>query len=120
MTRPVPNLQAPIVTVKDKAGKEIGKGVVIPPWNSWFQQFTQPPSEVASVVVGASPFSYTVNNVGQVIVSGGTVSAITLIRGLDSFILYTSTATPRSVLVSIGDTVMITYSVLPTIKFLEL
>lgn len=111
MTRPVPNLLAPLV---NKMGK------LIPPWNSWFQQFTQPPSAVAAVTVGASPFSYTVNNIGQIIVSGGTVSAITLIRGSDSFILYTSTATPRAILVSIGDTVQITYSVLPTIKFLEL
>jgi hypothetical protein len=111
MTRPVPNMLAPLV---NKMGK------LIPPWNSWFQQFTQPPSAVASVAVGASTFSYTVNNVGQIIVSGGTVSAITLIRGLDSFILFNDTTTPRSVLVSIGDTVQVTYSVLPTIKFLEL
>ena len=111
MTRPVPNLQAALV---DKLGK------LIPPWNAWFQQFSQAPNEAAGVTVGASPFSYTANKIGQVIVSGGTVSAIKLIRGLDSFILYTSTATPRAILVSIGDTVEVTYSVLPTIKFLEL
>ena len=111
MTRPVPNMNAPLV---DKTLR------VVPPWNSWFQQFTQAPAASAGVTVGASPFSFTANNIGQVIVSGGTVSNIALVRGTVIINLFTSTASPRAILVSIGDTVIVTYSVLPTIQFLEL
>lgn len=111
MTRPVPNMQAALV---DKLGK------LVSPWNSWFQQFTQPPLAVAAVAVGASPFLYTPNNIGQVVVSGGTVSDISLIRGGVTISLFTSTAFPRLILVSIGDTIQVTYSVLPTIRFMEL
>ena len=111
MTRPVPNLQASLV---DKLGK------LLPPWNTWFQQFSQAPNKVAGIAVGASPFFYTANIIGQVLISGGTVSAITLIRGLTNIILFTDTSAPRLVLVSIGDTVKITYSVAPSIAFLEL
>ena len=111
MTLPLPNMTAPLV---NKLGK------IIPPWNSWFQQFAQAAAAVVSVLVGTSPFSYTANNTGQVIISGGTVSNIAFVRGAITINLFTSTASPRAVLVSIGDTVVITYSVLPTVQFVEL
>lgn len=108
---PVPNVMAPLV---DKLGK------IIPPWNSWFQQFSQQAPEVASVTVGTSPFSYTANTPGNLIVSGGTVSLITLTRGTTTITIATSTANPRIVPIAIGDTVEVTYTVLPTIQFLGL
>jgi hypothetical protein len=111
MTRPVPNTNSPLV---DKNGK------IINPWNIWFQQFSQQAPAVVNIVVGVSPFSYRANNIGQIIVRGGTVSNISLIRGnpiiLSNVINFTGAL---SVPVSIGDIVKITYSVLPTVQFLE-
>lgn len=112
MTKPVINQQSPLV---DKTGK------VIPPWNSFFQQFTEAPSAIESVTIGTSPFSYQPNNVGQVFVRGGTVSDISLIRGIDGSNPITINMTGAlSVLVSIGDVVKVTYSVKPTLQFAEL
>jgi hypothetical protein len=111
MTRPVPNTNSPLV---DKNGK------IINPWNIWFQQFSQQAPSIQSIVVGVSPFSYKANNIGQIVVRGGTVSAIALIRGSatipGNIIDFTGAL---SVLVSIGDIVKITYSVLPTVQFVE-
>lgn len=106
-TLPVPNLNAPLVDTNRK---------VATPWNSWFQQFSQDAAAVATIVIGASPFSYTANSNGTLIISGGTVSAISLIRGSTNILL--STVRPLIIPISIGDTVSITYSVLPTIQFL--
>ena len=98
MTRPVPNLQAAIVSVTftdDNGKKQTGKGFVIPPWNSWFQQFTQPAP--AAVAVTLNPF--TANAVGTVIITGATT--ITLTRGTSVFNLTGQTIIP----ISIGDEV---------------
>lgn len=108
-TLPVPNLTSALV---NKLGK------VIPPWNSWFQQFSQPAPAVAPIAVGASPFSYTANSNGTLIISGGTVSLISLTRGPTTILIATSTAIARIVPISIGDTVNVTYTVLPTLQFL--
>ena len=109
MTNPVPNLTAPLV---DRLGR------LLPPWNSFFQQLVQKAPAVANVVVGISPFSYTANANGNLIVSGGTVSLITLTRGTITITIATSTANPVIVPISIGDTVAVTYTVLPTMQFL--
>jgi hypothetical protein len=91
----------------DKAGR------IIPPWNSFFQQFTSPPANILSVIVGASPFSYVAKQPGMLIISGGTVSAVNFTRGNITISMGTSEAFP----VEIADTISVTYSVLPTIKF---
>ena len=70
---------------------------------------------VASITVTASPFTYTAPFAGNVAVTGGTVSAITLIRQS------TSVATGLTVgLISVsrGDQVQVTYSVTPTLTFI--
>ena len=87
MTSPVINLNAPLV---DKSGK------VIPPWNSFFQQFTQKAPAVVDVVDSATP--YTPNTKGSVIIKGATT--ITLTRGLVSIVLTGQIIIP----ISIGDT----------------
>jgi len=107
MTLPVPNLNSPLVN-------KIGK--LVPPWNNWFQQFSQQAPAVAAVTVGTSPFSYTANVDGRLIISGGTVSAIDLVRGTVTISL--STVRPLIIPISIGDTVSIIYTVLPTVQFL--
>ncbi len=110
MTSPVPNLQAALVAIREN------KGFLIPPWNSFFQQLTQRAPKVVNVNVTGSPFSYTANANGNLIISGGIVSAITLIRGLVSIPL--STVRPLIIPISIGDTVKITFTGTPTLQFL--
>jgi hypothetical protein len=52
---------------------------------SWYRYFTQnelgtPPSNELPIVVAGSPFSYTANMKGFVIISGGTVSSVMFSR----------------------------------------
>ncbi len=82
----VANLNSPLV---DKTGK------VIPPWNSFFQSFTQK----APAVVAVTHNPYTPNDVGTVILTGATT--VTLTRGTVAINL----TGQRIVPVSIGDTV---------------
>lgn len=116
MTQPVLSLASAIVRVTGKDGKEIGKGYIVPPWNSFFQQFTQKPAAVVDVDVGPSPFEYTPNTLGQLVIDGGVLSERLLIRGDVEVPMGGNRVIP----VSIGDTVRLTYSVLPTVYFLEL
>lgn len=66
MTLPLPSMVAPLV---NKMGK------IIPPWNSWFQQFSQPAPAVQNI--SASPF--TANAIGNAVLTGAVT--ITLTRG---------------------------------------
>lgn len=90
-TLPLPNQQSPLVSVKDKNGKEIGKGYIIPPWNSFFQQFTQNAPAVADVT--QSPFTANAN--GTVIIKGATT--ITLSRGTTDIVLTGQEIIPISI-----------------------
>ncbi len=92
MTLPVPNLQAAIAEVK-KDPKGALKAYLIPPWNSWFQQFSQPAPAVQAVI--ASPF--TANAIGNVIIQGAATIALT--RGSTVFNLTGETIIP----IGIGD-----------------
>lgn len=82
----------------------------------YLQQFTQAPPQFVQITVDISPFSYTAVEPGYVIISGGTVSAIHLLRGTDNLNLTGQKIIP----VSIGDTVVTTYSVLPTMTFIPI
>jgi len=90
MTLPVPNMQAAIARVKG------GVAFIIPPWNSFFQQFVQPAPAVASVTT--SPFTANAN--GTVIFTGG-APVITLTRGTNNIVL----TGQRIIPISVGDTV---------------
>jgi hypothetical protein len=87
MRLPVPNLSSAIV---DKLGK------VIPPWNSWFQQFSQNAPDAVTV----SGSSFTANTPGNLIIRTG-APTITLIRGSVNIIMTGQKVIP----ISIGDTV---------------
>lgn len=91
-------------------------GRVITPWIQYLQQFTQAPPKFVDITVDISPFSYTAKEPGYVVVSGGTVSAIHLLRGSDDLNLTGQKIIP----VSINDAVVTTYSVLPTIIFIPI
>lgn len=101
MTLPVPNMQAALARVKG------GMAYLVPPWNSFFQQFVQPAPAVASVTT--SPFTANAN--GTVIFTGG-APVITLTRGTDNIVL----TGQRIIPISVGDTV--TWVGATTVQFL--
>lgn len=95
MTNPVLNLNSAIVSVKNSQGIEIGKGFVIPPWNSFFQQTTQKAPAVSPV--SQNPFTANAN--GTLVLTGAT--EIILTRGSVSINL----TGQRIIPISIADTV---------------
>ena len=105
----VPNYNVSLV---NGAGQVIAQA-----WRSFFQQFVQAPSAILPITLTASPFSYTAVEPGNLAISGGTISAITLTRGTTVITLATSAAA-KLVPVAIGDIVTITYSILPTLQFI--
>lgn len=69
-----------------------------------------------AITVGASAFSYVAPDAGYVIVTGGTVSVIAYGRGG----VFTTTGLITGIIpVSKGDTVRVTYAVLPTMTFIK-
>jgi hypothetical protein len=73
-------------------------------------------SSQITVSVGASPFAYTVPTYGNIIVSGGTVSSITITRPGGAQVSVGATAGMFAV--QAGDVITTTYSVAPTITFI--
>lgn len=99
MTLPVPNLGAPIASLRDAKGNEVGKAFVIPPWNSWFQGFSQKAPSVQDVTSGGSPF--TANQNGTVILKGA--STVHFTRG--NILIDLSGIDPTIIPISISDVV---------------
>ena|SRR5882672_192990 len=97
MTLPLPSMVSPLV---NKLGK------IIPPWNSWFSQFSQPAPAVQ--VVTANPF--TANAIGNAVVIGATT--ITLTRGPVAINLTGQTIIP----IGIGD--VLSWTGPATVQFL--
>ncbi|MEZ7524013.1 hypothetical protein [Burkholderia vietnamiensis] len=70
---------------------------------------------IANVPPGASPYTYTAQAAGSVVITGGTVSAVQLKRGTTTITI--ASASPAVVPVSAGDQVITTYSAAPTMSF---
>lgn len=112
MTLPVLNLTSPIAEVRQSpSGKLVA--YLISPWNSFFQQLVQAPPAVANVDL-VSGANFTPNTNGTLIITGGVISNISLMRGAITIDLTGEKIIP----LSINDTVSITYSVAPTLQFL--
>ena len=94
-------------------------GQIIQPWISYLEQFTTPPPPFMDIDVEASPFEYICREPGNIYISGGTVSSITLTRGADTITVAPDTSVPRIIPVGINDIVEVTYTVLPTMKYIE-
>jgi hypothetical protein len=73
-------------------------------------------STQVTVALGASPASYTVSTYGNLVVNGGTVSAITITRPGGSAV--TLGVTAGMFAVQAGDVITITYTVAPTVTFI--
>lgn len=67
-----------------------------------------------TISVGASPFTYTARTIGHVFVTGGTVSAVSLVRSGVALAVPTGIFIP----VAANDAVETTYSVLPDMTFI--
>ena len=93
---------------------------IIVPWVQYLQQFTIAPPSFMDITVGSSPFQYEAAEPGNLFITGGTVSGITLTRGADTITVFPSTANPRLVPIAVNDVVTVTYTVKPTIKFIPL
>ncbi|AKA60334.1 hypothetical protein P26218_31 [Rhodoferax phage P26218] len=88
-------------------------GMVTRQWYLYFQG--SDPAAATAVVVGVSPFTYVPSEVGSVVVRGGTVSLIEVIRkGIAVNVGVTAGIIP----IARGDQLRITYTVLPTVTFL--
>lgn len=103
---PVPNNSNPIV---DKTGRNN------PAWTQFLQQFVQVPPPVIALTVGVSPFSYEAKEPGTVAITGGTISSIVLTRGTVNITVTGTILIPLELM----DAVTVTYSVLPTMRFLR-
>lgn len=116
LTQPVPNLSSPIVSINIKLnGKNIeGKGFLISPWNSFFQQFVQTAPQPIEIELETSPFIISPGANGSITLVGGTITSVTLIRGTVSMIL----GSIRLIPIRIGDSIEVTYTGTPTIRFL--
>lgn len=88
---------------------------ITPEWYQLLVRLAQLSAEraIAAVSPGASPFTYTATTIGDLLVRSGTVSAVTLVRGNVSVVCPTSGFIPMAA----NDSVIITYSVLPTVTF---
>lgn len=116
LTIPLPNINSPLARVEliVNGKKLVGQAFIVPPWNSYLQQISQAASQVMSIALTSSPFSITPNAHGTLIITGGTISNISLIRGAITINLTGQVIIP----VRISDTISITYSVAPTVQFL--
>lgn len=76
----------------------------------------QPVGAPIAIVPGVSPFSYVATIGGSAVVSGGTVSKIEVSR--DGVTFFVTGQTSGMFPVSMGDTVRVTYSGVPTMTFL--
>lgn len=110
MATRLPNLNAPLVN---------RNGILINPWNIFFQLFFGTPQPVIVPTITVSPYSFTASQAGTMYVNGGTVSNISLIRGGVTIFIASSTnaVVARSFPMSTGDIVTVTYTVAPTMQF---
>lgn len=70
------------------------------------------PEALRPQTLTASPWQFTAQQPGQLVVSGGTVSAVTLTRGA------TTITAPQAIYLSVGDVVTVNYSATPTVTFI--
>ena len=96
-TRPVISSLSPIGEARDSSGKILAKVFAISPFTQFLQQFVQK----APTIIDISALSpYTANQLGTIIVTGGTGISIT--RGPDTIVLANGQAI---IPIYIGDTV---------------
>lgn len=99
----------------DRRAVDAKTGAWINYWYQWAVRISQLTAErpIAAVTVGGSPFTYTAATIGNMFVTGGTVSSIVLTRSGVSITCQANQFIPMAA----GDTVTVTYTVAPTMTF---
>jgi hypothetical protein len=83
------------------------------PWFRFFASLIAPAAAIETQTVSASPYTFTASASGRVLISGGTVTNVHLIRGGVSIVV------PAGfVPVSQGDAVAVVYTVAPSVWFI--
>jgi hypothetical protein len=90
-------------------------GRLTPVWRAFFSALSGKPSGAVVIAASGSPVAYTASDGGSLMVTGGSVTAISIVRGRNPIPV---DAGLRALPMSAGDTVMIAYSVAPTLVFL--
>lgn len=103
---PVPSFNAPAVN---------SNGTFTTQWVLFLQSLAQQPTAITDAPLSASPSTFQAPQNGQLAISGGAISAISLMRGRVTIPL--PPATPLIGL-SLNDQVTITYSAAPTLNFI--
>ncbi len=85
-------------------------------WYRFFAQFVSKPPAPDAQTLGGSPFSYTASSNGWLVVKGGTVSKIEVTRGQD---VIDMGVTAGPIPLAVGDVCAVTYTVAPTVTFME-
>ena len=93
-------------TIADKAG------FVTPTWQRFFNALVSAPAAISAVTPTGSPFSFTAGQSGMLVITGGTVSGVTLTRNTS-----TITVPTGAIAMANRDVAEITYAVAPTINF---
>lgn len=110
MTTPTFGVPSPILPATDpKTGK------LASVWYQFLARLAQLTAEqpMAPAAVGASPFTFTATTIGNLFITGGTVSSIVLARSGVALTCQKDQFIPMAA----GDTVTVTYTVKPTMTF---
>lgn len=92
------------------------EGKLTPAWQRGLTRLAQLTAERKFRVVspGASPFTFTASTIGHLLISGGNVSAVVLVRGVVSAVCPVGGFIPMAA----KDSAVITYTVAPTLTFI--
>jgi hypothetical protein len=90
-------------------------GRVTQVWRAFFSALSGKAAAAVVVPVQGSPAAYTAPDNGSLMLTGGTVTAISIVRGRDPVPV---DAGLRALPMSAGDTVIVSFSVAPTLVFL--
>jgi hypothetical protein len=85
------------------------------PWLYFFQSLVALPPPSQPIIVGTSPFTFTAGDSGSVVIEGGTVNSINIIRGITTIV---TGLTGGVIPIRKQDKVVIDYSVAPDLTFL--
>lgn len=105
MSQPFPGAFQPVVGPS---------GLFTSPWVLWLAQFAQQPGAITTALVGASPWTFTASTKGDLVLSGGTVTTVTLTRGGTT----APFGTQRTVPMANNDVATVTYSGALTASFI--
>lgn len=90
-------------------------GLITPEWMRLFAVQQAEAGKITHPAITASPYAFTANATGHLLVTGGTVASLSLSRAR---VTVATGLTSGFVPMSAGDVVTITYSVSPTVSFI--